>query len=405
MNTPLNIFMITHKHKNAARPRSLAFSKQLVLNGHRVSLLLISENKRFGIKEYDFEGIKVIETPDLLWGRLRTGWDPWNILNRILYLNKVTDHYDIIHCFETRPCTIYPALFFSRKNNIPIITDWNDWWGHHGLIDVNRPNWYPFLAGWFETYFEEAFRSKAAGLTVIATGLEQRAIKLGVKAENICHIPGGASTDHFKLISKEECRKYAKLPLDGPILGFSSADSYLDIEIVLASLVLIVQKYPKTKLFITGKVKDRVHDLVYKYQLSDHVIFPGFLSYEDYPIYLGSADVFLLPMADRPYNHGRWPNKMCDYLSLARPTVSNPIGDIKTLFENYNVGLLARWDPEDFATKILYLLDNPANAKEVGQNARWVAENIYDWSELGKKLESFYINILSQLKIHASDNE
>ena len=159
--------------------------------------MLISEKKRIGFTEYEWDGIHVIETPDLLWGRLRSGWDIWNLLNRCLYLRKVTEHFDLIHCFETRPATIYPALYFSKKKHIPIITDWNDWWGRHGLIDVNRPYWYRLLGGWFETYFEEAFRAKAAGLTVIAKGLEQRAIELGVDPENICYISGGASTDYL----------------------------------------------------------------------------------------------------------------------------------------------------------------------------------------------------------------
>jgi glycosyltransferase involved in cell wall biosynthesis len=396
----MNIFMITHKQKFSSLPRSYAMGQQMVLRGHRVTLMLISEHKRTGITEYEWDGIRVIETPDLLWGRLRSGWDPWDVVNRCLFLRKVTEHYDLIHCFETRPATIYPALYFSNKNHIPIITDWNDWWGHHGLIDVNRPFLYRHLAGWIETYFEEAFRVKAAGLTVIAKGLEQRAIQLGVNPENICYISGGASIDWCKQRNKEECRNLAKLPLEGPILGFGSADSYLDFEIILASLALVIQKYPGTKLIITGKTSQSVRNLIRKYQLADHIILTGFLSHENYPIYLGSSDVFLLPMANRPYNIGRWPNKMGDYLSLARPTVSNPIGDIKTLFEKYDIGLLARWEPEDFAQKIIFYLDNPDYANQAGQKARWVSENIYNWSILGKKLESFYIKTLSHFAIN-----
>ena len=376
-------------------------ARQLVLRGHQVTLMLISEKNRTGFTEYEWDGIQVVETPDLLWGRLRSGWDLWNLFNRCLYLRKVAESFDLIHCFETRPATIYPALYFSKKKHIPIITDWNDWWGRHGLIDVNRPYWYRLLGGWFETYFEEAFRAKAAGLTVIARGLEQRAIELGVDPKNICYISGGASTDYLVLRDKAECRKLADLPLEGPILGFASANSYLDFEIILASLALVIKKYPGTKLIITGQVRQNIRDLVGKYRLEEHVVAPGYLSREKYSTFLGSSDVFLLPMADRPYNIGRWPNKMCDYLSFARPTVSNPIGDIKTLFENYNVGLLAGWDPKDFADKILYFLDHPEKANEAGQKAHWVAENKYKWSILGEILEMFYFKILAQFTANA----
>lgn len=402
MKEKLSIFMITHRTRVSSGPRSRALAAQLVKRGHDVSLLLISGSKRFGMHEYTWEGVRIMESPDLLWGRLRSGWDPWNMLNRFVYLGSNEEQYDLIHCFETRPCTIYPALFLSRKKNLPIITDWNDWWGHHGLIDVNRPFLYKYLAGWLETYYEEAFRVKTAGLTVIAKGLEERAIGLGVPAENICLIPGGASINYFKLTNKEECRRNSKLPLTAPILGFCSADSYLDIEMVLDSLVLVAKKYSDVKLIITGMVKRKVTDLVEKLGLSQNVIFPGFLPFSDYSMVLGSADVFLLPMADKPYNRGRWPNKMGDYLSMARPTVANPVGDIKTLFEKYPVGRLAQWDPVDFSNQIIYLLDHPAESSELGKTGRWVAENVYNWDALGEKLEAFYLKTLRNRSVDVS---
>jgi glycosyltransferase involved in cell wall biosynthesis len=387
--------MIAHKYKNASGPRSHAMARQLVLRGHKVTQVIIAEKKKTGFNEYDWDGVHIVETPDLLWGKMRSGWDPWSVLNRINYFRKDHEPYNLIHCFETRPATIYPALYLQHKRKIPLITDWNDWWGHHGLIDVNRPFLYRLLFGWIETYYEEAFRSNAAGLSVIAKGLETRAIGLGVNPDRICHIPGGASLEFFPIRSAEESRRLSNLPLTDPVLGFCSADSHLDMEIVMASLVHVIKKYPKTKLIITGKVKKDVHKLVDTFNVSDHIIFTGFLPKETYASFLGSADVFLLPMDDKPYNHGRWPNKMGDYLSLGRPTVSNPIGDIKTLFEKYPVGLLAEWDAQDFADKIIYLLEHPNERQTLGEKARWVAENEYSWNNLGDRLESFYMKILA----------
>lgn len=394
MSQKINVCMIAHKFKNASGPRSHAMAKQLVLRGHKVTQVLISENKKVGFTEYQWDGVRVVETPDLLWGKMRSGWDPWSVLNRIYFLSKERESFDLIHCFETRPATIYPALYLQHKLKVPLITDWNDWWGHHGLIDVNRPFLYRLLFGWIETYYEEAFRSNAAGLSVIAKGLETRAIGLGVDPGRICHIPGGASLEYFPLRTVEESRKLSNLPLNDPILGFCSADSHLDMEIVMASLVHVIEKYPRAKLIITGKVKKDVLKLVEAFNVSDHIIFTGFLPKESYAAFLGSSDVFLLPMADKPYNHGRWPNKMGDYLATGRPTVSNPIGDIKTLFESYPVGLIAEWDARDFADKIIQLLEDPARRDVFGKKARWVAENVYSWSNLGDRLEQFYYRIL-----------
>jgi glycosyltransferase involved in cell wall biosynthesis len=398
MRSPLNILMITHKTTTAAMPRSLTLAREMVKLGHRVTIMLISKNNRLRFDEFDIDGIHVIESPDLLWGRLRTGWDPWDTLRRILFFSNMDEQFDLIHCFETRPATIYPALYYSKKHHIPMITDWNDWWGRHGLIDVNRPNWYPFTFGWIETYFEEAFRRSAAGLTVIASALKIRGADLGVEPERICHIPGGTTSNASVVRNIDDCREHSKIPTDGPVLGFSSADSHLDMEIVMESLVIVAKKYPSIKLIITGQAKKEIFDLVKKNSLQDRVIFSGYLSTEDYPWYLGCADLFLLPMADRPYNHGRWPNKMGDYLSIGRPTVSNPVGDIKTLFENHEIGLLAEWNPEDFAEKIIYILDHPEVSRKFSENAREVARTEYDWGILARRAEDFYYKIVEMEK-------
>jgi glycosyltransferase involved in cell wall biosynthesis len=392
----LSILMLTHKSPFGAGQRSLAMAKELVKRGHDVTVFLISKKNRTGFVESDLDGVHAVETPDMLWGRLRSGWDPWNIINRIFYLHKKKKEFNLIHCFETRPATIYPALNYSHKHRVPIITDWNDWWGRDGLIEVNRPSWYSkSLFSSIEVYYEEAFRPRTAGLTTISTALRKRAIKLGVDPERICYVPGGAFTKIYPVLEKNDCRRRTNFPLKIPILGFCSADSHLDLEIVMASLVIIKQQFPQIKLIITGKTKPVISHMVEKFGLSDNVLLTGFLSEADYPVYLGSADVFLLPMEDKLYNHGRWPNKMSDYLCFGRPTVTNPIGDIKTLFETHEVGLLAAGNPQDFAEKILFLLSHPQEAERLGKNARIVAETEYEWGILTTKLEEFYYKILN----------
>jgi glycosyltransferase involved in cell wall biosynthesis len=369
-------------------------AKHLVDRGHNVLLLVTSNERRAGIIESDWDGVRTIETPDLLWGRLRSGWDLWDLFNRVMYLEWNKGHYDLIHCFETRPATIYPALFWSKRFQVPLFTDWQDWWGRGGIINVLRPRWYRFLFGWVETYYEEAFRKRGDGLTVISSALAQRAIGLGVPPERICHISGGTFPDFFKACSKEECRNRVGISWAGPILCFSSLDTHLDLEIMMESLALVAERYPKVKLMITGRASQSIMDMANDHAVEGNVHLTGFLPLEELPWYLGCADVFVMPFPDEIYNVGRWPNKIGEYMSLARPTVSNPFGDIKPLFERHEVGLLAGWDPADFAQKIIYLIENPKLSREMGHNARRVAVTEYDWKVLVGKLEAFYFKIL-----------
>jgi glycosyltransferase involved in cell wall biosynthesis len=372
-------------------------AKHLVQRGHRVSLIVIADHHKAGIVESTWDGVHIIETPDLLWGQLRSGWDLWNLINRVVYLSQDKGPYDFVHCFETRPATIYPALLYCRQHRLPLLTDWNDWWGRGGLVDEVRPGWYRFLFGGVETYYEEAFRKQGVGVTVISSALARRAVGLGVPSGRICHLPGGTLPDLFPQRQKVACRKHVGLPLSTPILGFSSLDSHLDLDIVLQALSIVAKRYPETKLVITGKPAKSVIRLAENYGVAANIHMTGFLQEEELPWYLGCADLFVLPFADKVYNVGRWPNKICDYMSLGRPTISNPVGDIKTLFENHEIGLLSSWDPVNFAEKIIYLIEYPEIADKFGDNARNLAVSVYDWKLLICKLEDFYYMLLSNL--------
>jgi glycosyltransferase involved in cell wall biosynthesis len=83
-------------------------------------------------------------------------------------------------------------------------------------------------------------------------------------------------------------------------------------------------------------------------------------------------------------------------MCLGKPTVSNPTGDLKHLFDRHRVGLLAEWDPEDFAAKILTLVGSPELARELGANARRVALTEHDWDNLVLRLEGFYYKMLAR---------
>jgi glycosyltransferase involved in cell wall biosynthesis len=98
------------------------------------------------------------------------------------------------------------------------------------------------------------------------------------------------------------------------------------------------------------------------------------------------------------YNWGSWPNKICDYVSLSRPTVSNPCSDIKHLFERHEIRLLAEWNEEDFANKIVHLLEEPNLAHRLGEEARRISVYEYSWPVLVERLEGFYWHVMEDNK-------
>lgn len=388
--------MLTHHRRFKATARPLAIAMHMARRGHEVTLIVTADKRRLGRVESDQEGVRIVETPDLLWGQLRSGWDPWSIVNRLMLLNSEIGTYDVVHCFETRPATIYPALFYSYRHGLPLVTDWNDWWGRGGLISERRPGWYRRLFGFIETFYEEAFRKRGEGLTVISRALKRRAIHLGVAEDKILYLPGGARPDIFRSWSKTECRRRAGYPEAVPILAYSSLDTYLDLELVLDALSIVARRYPNIQLIITGDASYSVLSLAQRYGVENNVTLTGLLPIEELPFTLSCADVFVLPISNKIHNIGRWPNKIGEYMSLGRPTVTNPVGEMRSLFSRNEIGLLAEWSATDFARQIMILLENPTVAERLGSNARELAVSQYDWRHLIVELERFYSIILDR---------
>jgi glycosyltransferase involved in cell wall biosynthesis len=394
------LLFVTHhrRFKTVARPDPWA--RELVRRGYKVTLLCTANRARFRSATHDESGVSVVEAPDLLPGRLRSGWDPWGMLWRIAFLSK--HRFDLVHAFETRPTTIYPVLHALRRTPAPLVIDWNDWWGRGGLINELRPPWYRFLFGGIETYFEEHFRCRANALTVISQALAERATGLGFPHERIFKILGACDTTFFADTPPQRHRARFGLPENRLLVGLAAADATMDVQLVLHAMRRVVANAPDTMLIMTGNKPSGFDDVVQTLGLTSCVKHLGFLPYADLPSVLSCVDMFVLPFPEKPANVGRWPHKMAEYMSVARPTVTNPTGEVGALLREHDVGLAAEETAEDFADKILKLIQDPALRRRMGRDARRIAETCFTWDKAVDELESVYEYALSVFNANGS---
>jgi glycosyltransferase involved in cell wall biosynthesis len=188
----------------------------------------------------------------------------------------------------------------------------------------------------------------------------------------------------------ETARKELGLPTNIKLAIFSAARVRFDIDLVLRSFARVSKAIPSARLMFTGPRSPLVERFAGKNGLENKIFQCGYVPFKDFPKYLACADIFLVPFRQKIANVGRWPNKVGEYMSVGRPVVSNPVGDVKELFDAEKVGLLASEDPDDFAEKIIFLFDDPKLCEELGNNGRRVAEEQFAWPILTKRLEDFY---------------
>jgi glycosyltransferase involved in cell wall biosynthesis len=129
--------------------------------------------------------------------------------------------------------------------------------------------------------------------------------------------------------------------------------------------------------------------------LDEFITFTGRVSDEALFEMLSTADVGVNPDRVNPMNNISTMNKILEYLAFSKPIVQFDVVEGR-----YSAGRASLYaapnDPVDFADKILYLIDNPAIAAEMGAFGRARFENELSWDYQKPALIDAYVTALKR---------
>lgn len=361
---------------------------RMAQRGHDVTLLTTSRDAKLGFSHERRDGVLVVQAPDLLPGRARTGWDPWNTLRRIGLVGSGA--WDLVHAFDCRPAVIVPALY-ARAAGAALVVDWADWWGRGGTTSERETSQLVrYLIGPLETFFEERFRALADGTTVISRALERRAIGLGVAPRSILLLRQGSDTDGITVADSAASRSAVGLDPTLRYLGHVGALFPRDRQLLVRTFDAICRARSDVRLLLMGN-----HGVPREHFARLHYVTDtGFVPTEELRAYTGACDAMLLPLSDTLANQARWPSKVNDYMAAGKPTVTTRVGDIAELIEQHGVGCATDADADALAQAAISLLDDPEQLRASACRAREVAETLLDWSQIARQLENHYDEVL-----------
>jgi glycosyltransferase involved in cell wall biosynthesis len=142
-----------------------------------------------------------------------------------------------------------------------------------------------------------------------------------------------------------------------------------------------------------GPSLDELRSLNETMNLTDYVEFPGRVSDEFLADVLNTADVCVNPDLPSEMNDKSTMNKIMEYMAFGKPIVQFTLKEGK--FSAQESSLYAtNTDTNDFAEKILWLLDNPEKAAEMGAFGRNRVQNELSWDFEKPKLIRAYKKIL-----------
>jgi glycosyltransferase involved in cell wall biosynthesis len=364
--------------------RSFYFSRELARAGHEVTMVTVSRTSRFKrcvswkqdwIREFseprgDGPWVRLIEGP--AWGyRALPGWGsgPLDIWQRVRELQ--TGEYDAVLGFEHHPNISWPVYLTRRSKSFRFVSDWCDWYGgssnhFHGWKLAHR----------IDSFLEERIRCAADCVSVTSRVLFDRALSIGIRPEKIVHIPAGAAPDYIVPIEIKQARRQVALPEDALIVAaVRNGDMCREVRILRE----LLRRVPNAFFLALGRFPALAMSLAERFGIARHIIPTGWVSDEDYPRYLASADVCFCPLEDSRNDRARWPAKVLDYLTAGRATVTNEVGEVADLFQKRPVGVLAGHGSEEFAESIAGLLSDPDHRQELGNSARQVMVQEWDY--------------------------
>lgn len=390
--------------------RCLKFASYFAEQGNDVTMIT-SSKRWFRTKSYQIGKVKIIETQSysLIIGK-DEGWSPLGLIHRLWHV--LTNKYDVVYGFSHKPVDFIPAYFLKKIKNTFYITDWCDWYGKGGIFelakegrrkDPNISKFQNYVIGLYhkiEGFLEEFVPQKADLVTVICRALYDRSLNIGIKKDKLMLLISGSDTDSIYPIDKNQARANLKLNTflkeNFVLIGYCG-NYHFDENLLLETFSKVCRKQNNVKLMVMGaqfSIDDKqmsdwglsiYHvDRENPFSEKNNIIHFGRRPFKEINDLLNSSDFLVLPMTDVIFNKGRWPHKIGDYLASGKPVVVNNVGDIPDLFKEKEIGYLAAPNSDDFADKIIQMIDDKNRWEEFGRNARQVAETTLKWDNIGK---------------------
>jgi glycosyltransferase involved in cell wall biosynthesis len=391
----MRILMLTYevinRGGNFIRAQNLA--RELICLGHEVVLLSGGNKPSFGNYDTLIDGVKVVCVADILPYRFRhDGMSPMQIINRIGYIKN--HKFDIIHGFGHRPASSVPAIVARNQQNIPYVADWSDLWGKGGIATL-RGGLVGAIQGQIDTIMEKMVYQAADGVTVICRDLYQRLIDFKINPRKILLLPPGGTFLSERLSSKAARLRLGLSP-DCQYVVYVGNAPYDQVYLARA-MVKLFKINANARMLFAGAAMPKFNQITRSSGFEPRVNYLGFVPPEKLSSVITSGDVMLIPYLNTEINRNRFPNKLGDYLSFGKPTITNATGDIGNLFNKYEIGVLAG-DPDDFATQTHRLLADRKRQKILGNNALKLVKTEFSWKNRARSLVKFYERLISEYR-------
>lgn len=166
---------------------------------------------------------------------------------------------------------------------------------------------------------------------------------------------------------------------------------------LLDAMELVVAKRPEVRCILLGRYvygsEEEFRRAVHEAGMDAHFDFIEEVPFEKVPAYIAVSRVGLILFQPIGLGHTLgMPHKLFDYMREGCPVLAPDFCvEIRRIIEEADCGVLVdATDPQSIAEALLNLLDNPEEARRLGENGRKAVETTYNWQNEACKLTAVF---------------
>ena len=282
---------------------------------------------------------------------------------------------DVIYCAVPSLDCAYVAAKYARKNNIPFIVDIQDLWPEAFKMIFNIPV-IKDIAFWPMQKMADYIYSSADHIVGVSNTYCKRAKRVNAKADATPILIGTKLATFDKNVEQNKVSRDD----DKLVIGYCGTlgHSY-DLRCVFDALHTVKSRgYDNIEFWVMGSGPLLSTFEEYAKEKELNVKFLGWLPYEKMCGMLSACDICINPISKGAAQSII--NKHADYAASGLPIISTQeCEEYRTLLADSNCGINCRCgDSQSVADAIMYLVEHEAERKQMGKNARNLAETKFD---------------------------
>ncbi|MCL5072415.1 MAG: glycosyltransferase family 4 protein [Actinobacteria bacterium] len=288
----------------------------------------------------------------------------------------IKEDFDLIDCCNFPYFSLLVCKLISIIKKKPLYATWHEVWGKNYWLEYIGRKGY---LGYFIEKIAALMPDKIISVSEHTTCLLKNNLN---SKKPIYTVTNGIELDSIEKIAP--AKEKSDIIFAGRLI------SHKNVDILIKSIKLIVEKNPDIKSLIIGDgpEKERLESLTQKLNLERNIKFLGFLeNYDDVYALMKSSKIFILPSTREGFGIVALEANACGIPVLTIDHKNNAVRDL--IRENRN-GFICRLNEEEIAEKIIMVLENNSG-RDMKKSCMDFAEK-YDWNKIVGEIEEIYLN-------------